>query len=130
MAPWAKYLGDDGPPFVWDEERRFLIRAELDAAYFHLYGIERTDVDLVLDSFRAFKNKKPELFEDTKKEIVRVYEAMAEGRPFTHESLTLPPAKGHRHPPGTSPLTSVTLPEAAEAPGGSGQEEGAPQDHP
>jgi hypothetical protein len=68
MAPWAKYLGDDGPPFVWDERRRFLIRAELDAAFFHLYGIERADVDLVLDSFRAFKNKQPAVFEDTKKQ--------------------------------------------------------------
>ncbi|MBW8737059.1 MAG: SAM-dependent DNA methyltransferase [Streptomyces turgidiscabies] len=105
MAPWAKYLGDDEPPFVWDEERRFLMRAELDAAYFHLYGIERADVDLVLDSFRAFKNRKPVLFEDTRNEIVRVYEAMAEGRPFTHPSLTPPPGQGDRHPPGTSPLT-------------------------
>ncbi|MFF7605029.1 Eco57I restriction-modification methylase domain-containing protein [Streptomyces parvulus] len=105
MAPWAKYLGDDGPPFVWDERRRFLMRAELDAAYFHLYGIERADVDLVLDSFRAFKNKQPAVFQDTKDEIVRVYEAMAEGRPFTHPSLTPPPAQGPRHPPGTSPLT-------------------------
>ena len=26
-----------GPPFRWDEDRRFLIRAELDAAFFHLY---------------------------------------------------------------------------------------------
>ncbi|MFE7234466.1 Eco57I restriction-modification methylase domain-containing protein [Streptomyces sp. NPDC001231] len=107
MAPWAKYLGDDGPPFVWDERRRFLMRAELDAAYFHLYGIERADVDLVLDSFRAFKNKQPTVFQDTKDEIVRVYEAMAEGRPFTHPSLTPPPAQGSRQPPGTSPLTRV-----------------------
>jgi hypothetical protein len=30
-------LGWDGPPFRWDEERRFLIRCELDAAFFHLY---------------------------------------------------------------------------------------------
>jgi hypothetical protein len=30
-------LGYDGPPFRWDEERRFLIRCELDAAFFHLY---------------------------------------------------------------------------------------------
>ena len=29
--------GFDGPPFRWDEDRRFLIRAELDAAFFHLY---------------------------------------------------------------------------------------------
>jgi len=26
-----------GPPFRWDEERRFLLRCELDAAFFHLY---------------------------------------------------------------------------------------------
>ncbi|WP_063783687.1 Eco57I restriction-modification methylase domain-containing protein [Streptomyces sp. XY152] len=107
MAPWAKYLGDDGPPFVWDERRRFLMRAELDAAYFHLYGIARADVDLVLDSFRAFKNKQPAVFQDTKDEIIRVYEAMADGKPFTHPSLTPPPAQGPRHPPGTSPLTRV-----------------------
>lgn len=25
------------PPFRWDEERRFLLRCELDAAFFHLY---------------------------------------------------------------------------------------------
>jgi hypothetical protein len=25
------------PPFRWDEDRRFLLRAELDAAFFHLY---------------------------------------------------------------------------------------------
>ncbi|MFD9460953.1 Eco57I restriction-modification methylase domain-containing protein [Streptomyces sp. NPDC060027] len=108
MAPWAKYLGDDGPPFVWNDQRRFLIRAELDAAYFHLYGIKRADVDLVLDSFRAFKNNQPGLFEATNREIVRVYEAMAEGRPFAHESLTPLPANGPRHPSGASPLTRVT----------------------
>ena len=29
--------GYRGPPFRWDEERRFLLRCELDAAFFHLY---------------------------------------------------------------------------------------------
>ena len=33
----ARDCGWDGPPFRWDEERRFLIRCELDAAFFHLY---------------------------------------------------------------------------------------------
>ena len=27
----------DGPPFHWDDCRRFLLRCELDAAFFHLY---------------------------------------------------------------------------------------------
>jgi len=33
----ARDCGYDGPPFVWDETRRFEIRCELDAAFFHLY---------------------------------------------------------------------------------------------
>ena len=33
----AQDYGWDGPPFRWDEERRFLLRGELDAAFFHLY---------------------------------------------------------------------------------------------
>lgn len=116
MSPWAEYLGDDGAPFIWDEDRRFLIRAELDAAFFHLYGIKRADVDLVLDSFRAFRNKKPELFQQTKDEIIRVYEAMAEGKPFTHPALTPPPGQGPRHAPGTSPLTRKTPPPGPKRP--------------
>jgi hypothetical protein len=37
LEPFAKDCGYDGQPFRWDEERRFLLRAELDAAFFHLY---------------------------------------------------------------------------------------------
>lgn len=37
MIAFALDCGCDGPPFRWDEERRFLLRCELDAAYFHLY---------------------------------------------------------------------------------------------
>ena len=37
LEPFAKDCGWSGPPFRWDEERRFLLRCELDAAFFHLY---------------------------------------------------------------------------------------------
>ena len=37
VSSFARDCGYDGPPFRWDEERRFEIRAELDAAFFHLY---------------------------------------------------------------------------------------------
>ena len=37
LQAFALDCGYDGPPFRWDEERRFLLRCELDAAYFHLY---------------------------------------------------------------------------------------------
>ena len=51
MAPFARDLGHDGPPFVWDEEERRHLRARLDACYFHLYGLSREDADYVLGTF-------------------------------------------------------------------------------
>jgi hypothetical protein len=46
-----------GPPFRWDESRRFLLLCELDAAFFHLYGINRDDAAYILDTFPIVKRK-------------------------------------------------------------------------
>lgn len=51
MAPYARDFGYDGPPFPWDPDRRALLKAELDAAMFHIYGLTRDKVEHVLDSF-------------------------------------------------------------------------------
>ena len=51
MKPFARDLGCDGPPFLWDEEDRRQLRARLDALYFHLYGLSRDDADYVLSTF-------------------------------------------------------------------------------
>ena len=58
MAPFARDLGhvDEAgqvkPPFVWDEDRRLHLRAKLDAAFFHLYGVtDRDDVRYVYATF-------------------------------------------------------------------------------
>ena len=51
MAPFARDLGHDGPPFIWDEEERLHLRARLDALYFHLYGLSRDDAEYVLSTF-------------------------------------------------------------------------------
>ena len=51
MKPFARDLGYDGQPFVWDEEERRHLRARLDALYFHLYGLTREDAEYVLDTF-------------------------------------------------------------------------------
>lgn len=37
LQPFARDCGWSGPPFRWDEERRFVLRCELDAGFFHLY---------------------------------------------------------------------------------------------
>ncbi|MFJ5542696.1 Eco57I restriction-modification methylase domain-containing protein [Micromonospora chalcea] len=57
LAPYARDLGYDGRPFRWDPARRELLRAELDAAYFHLYGIDRDDVDYIMDTFKVVRQK-------------------------------------------------------------------------
>ncbi|MBN9794434.1 restriction endonuclease [Pseudonocardia sp. TMWB2A] len=51
LRPYALDMGDEGPPFCWDTERRELLRADLDAAFLHVYGLDRTEAEHVLDSF-------------------------------------------------------------------------------
>jgi hypothetical protein len=78
LEPFAKNCGYDGPPFRWDEERRFLLRCELDAAYFHLYGIARDDVDYIMDTFPIVKRKEEEKYEEyrTKRVSLEIYDEM------------------------------------------------------
>lgn len=49
LAPWARALGHDGPPFPWNEDRRAILRAELDARFARLYGLTRDDLLYILD---------------------------------------------------------------------------------
>lgn len=104
MAPFADDLGYEFEPFVWDEERRALLRAEIDAAYFHLYGIARDDADYILDTFPIVKRKDEQRFGEyrTKRLILEVYDAMAKaaetGDPY-RTILDPRPGDGPRHPP-------------------------------
>ncbi|WP_344102852.1 Eco57I restriction-modification methylase domain-containing protein [Nocardiopsis rhodophaea] len=103
IAPYARDLGDSGPPFIWDDERRFLIRCELDAAFFHLYGLDKSDVDYVMETFTIVKKKdlKANGSFRTKDTILEIYDAMATacktGEPY-QTILTPPPGEGPRHP--------------------------------
>lgn len=74
LKPWAEDLGFAGEPFRWDEDRRALLRAELDARYAHLYGLARDELRYILDpadllgpdypseTFRVLKEKELSLF--------------------------------------------------------------------
>ena len=41
----------------WDEAERAELTAELDAAFFHLYGIPRDDVEYILSTFKAIHDQ-------------------------------------------------------------------------
>jgi hypothetical protein len=103
MAAYGHDLGDDGPPFKWDEERRFLIRAELDALFFRLYGIERDDVDYIIETFPIAKRKDVAKYGSyrTKETILEFYDQMAaaDAAGTRYETpITPPPGQGPRHP--------------------------------
>ncbi|MEU3148679.1 hypothetical protein, partial [Streptomyces sp. NPDC006999] len=94
----------------WDESRRQVIRAELDALFFHLYGVSRNDVDYILDTFPIVRRKDEAKYGTyrTKELILAEYDRMAaagltlenplvDGENYT-STLTPPPGHGPRPP--------------------------------
>jgi hypothetical protein len=98
LEAFAQDCSWSGPPFRWDEERRFLLRCELDAAFVHLYlGPEtewrqqpaaliqafptpRAAVSYILDTFPIVKRKDEAKFNGdyrTKRVILEIYDALA-----------------------------------------------------
>ena len=108
MTPLARDLGDEGEPFRWDEDRRAQLRAELDAFFFRLYGIDdRDDVDYILETFQTETGglKHNEIRDHgeyrTKRLVLAEYDRMAAadaaGVPYK-SPLMSPPGCGPRHP--------------------------------
>ena len=68
MKPFALDMGYEGEPYIWNEQRRAKLRAELDARYAKLYGLTREELRYILDpsdvygtdfpseTFRVLKN--------------------------------------------------------------------------
>jgi len=99
----AADLGDHEEPFRWCDERRMELRAELDAAFLQLYGIDRSDAEYVLETFPIVKRKDEAKYGEyrTKRLILEVYDRMAEairtGEPY--QTIVDPqPGQGPRHP--------------------------------
>jgi len=82
--PLADSFGWTKPP-TWDEERRFQLRCEIDAAYFHLYGVKRDDVDYIMETFPIVKEKDIARYGSyrTKEIILKYYDEMAKDKKTT-----------------------------------------------
>ena len=81
MAPFARDLGHQGPPFPWDEKNRRHLRARLDALYFHLYGLDRDAAAYILETFPIVKRQDKAQFNHyrTKALILAYINALAAG---------------------------------------------------
>jgi len=112
---FAQDCGWQGPFFSWDEARRFLLRCELDAVFFHLYlGSEeewrrkpepltrvfptpRHAVDYIMETFPIVKRKDIAQHGEyrTKNLILEIYDSMQRaketGQPY-QTILNPPPA--------------------------------------
>ncbi|HEV2361880.1 MAG TPA: hypothetical protein VGS21_09285, partial [Acidimicrobiales bacterium] len=99
MKPFAESLGDNGSPFLWNCERRLYLRAELDAAFFHIYGVARDDVEHIMGTFRVALNNNPALSQCVLAPYDSMATAMDRGVDFT-SALKPPPGEGPRHEEG------------------------------
>ena len=89
MAPFARDLGYDGPPFIWNDEQRRHLRARLDALYFHLYGLSRDAAAYILGTFPIVRRHDKAAFGHyrTKEMILAYYNALAAGDTDTDVAL-------------------------------------------
>lgn len=101
LAPFARDLGYDGPPFAWDEERRALLRAELDAFYARAYGLTRDELRYILDpadvkgpdypseTFRVLKDREIRTFGEyrTRRLVLEAWDRMESNGEFVNLTL-------------------------------------------
>ncbi|MDE0431297.1 MAG: hypothetical protein OXH98_16160 [Caldilineaceae bacterium] len=85
LAGFAADLGYQGPPFPWNDDRRHRLQSELDAIYSHMYCLDRTDIEWILDapppgsSFPALKRNEIDKFGEfrTQRYVLHAYDQMA-----------------------------------------------------
>jgi hypothetical protein len=137
LQPFAADCGLDGPPFRWDEDRRFQLRCELDAAFFHLYlGTDewrqadgepdadfarlkeafptpRHAVEYVMDTFPLVRQADEQQHEcyRTKQRILDVYDDLADAARTGH------PYRSLLDPPPADPRCRHAARDGSLAPG-------------
>jgi hypothetical protein len=100
-------MGCNSLPFKWDEARRLQILREIDAVFFHIYGISREDVEYILDSFPIVRRKDEGEYGEyrTERVILEIYDEMAEA------IRTGIPYKTRLDPPPADPRVAHTAKE-------------------
>jgi len=74
VQAFAQDMGYQGDPFVWNEERRSILRSELDAYYAKLYGLTRDELRYVLDPTDIYGESFPgETFRVLKEKEIGLY---------------------------------------------------------
>ena len=97
LACFARDMGYDGPPFIWNDDRRALLRADLDAFYARAYGLTRYELSYILDpadvkgpdypseTFRGLKEKETRQHGEyrTRRLVLEAWDRMEANGEFT-----------------------------------------------
>jgi hypothetical protein len=97
LSDFGVQLGYHGPPFIWSTDRRSYIDAELNACFFHLYGLDVRETEYMLDTFVGLSKFEKKTYGEfrTKRLIVDRFNEMARcvaSREVYRSVLDPPPA--------------------------------------
>jgi hypothetical protein len=105
MMSFARDLGFEGKPFTWNEDRRALIRAELDAWFAFAYGLTRSELRYILDpkevmgpdypseTFRVLQDKEERTYGEyrTRRLVLDAWDRMERGELSCPQPYVAPP---------------------------------------
>ena len=87
LEGFVRDLGYDGSPFPWDDDRRHRLQSELDAIFAHMYHLDRSDLERILDapppgaSFPASKRNEQAKYGEyrTKRYVLQAFSQLNRG---------------------------------------------------
>ena len=103
LQGFAKDLDFDGPPFIWDEDHRHCLRCELDGIFAHMYGLDRSDLEWILNapepsaSFPTLKKNEEETHGEyrTERLVLKAFDLLEEGKDPSLSERTSDKKEGH-----------------------------------
>ena len=104
------------PPFIWDEERRFQLRCDLDALFGHLYNLTRDEFAYILETFPIVRRKDEAQYGEyrTKRVILEKFDALADD-PMLMGACTPLAERVSVLSPSAQPILPDSEPELDEA---------------
>ena len=87
LEEFARDLGYDGKPFLWNDQHRHCLQCELDAIFADMYKLNRSELEWILDapspssSFPALKRNEINEFGEyrTQRYILQAYDQLKRG---------------------------------------------------
>lgn len=62
LKSFANECGYEGGPHVWNDNRRFQLKCELDAAFSHFYGLTAEDLGYIFETFNVLRSREEKAY--------------------------------------------------------------------